>query len=116
MRELGNSGETLAAYFLKQKGYRILERNYTTPIGEIDIIAKEGETIVFIEVKTRTDISFGYPFESVHIKKIQKLKKTALCYMKKQGRESSARFDVISIILKEHGNPEIEHIKDAFEV
>lgn len=115
MKYLGIEGENLAVKFLKSSGYKIIARNYKTPIGEIDIIAKDGETIVFIEVKTRTDDAFGYPFEAVHTKKKQKLKKLALLYLKKQKKECPARFDVLSIY-KSYGKYEIEHIKDAFEV
>jgi putative endonuclease len=72
MKTLGCNGEELAAKFLKKKGYRIVARNYKTHIGEIDIIAKEGDTTVFVEVKTRANNSFGYPFESVNKSKRQK--------------------------------------------
>jgi len=116
MKTLGTEGEDLAVRFLKEKGYRIIARNYKTYFGEIDIIAKDGNTIVFIEVKTRTDVSFGYPFEAVHRKKIQKIKKLALLYLKKQGEELPVRFDVLSIFCLDNGKKEIEHIKDAFEV
>lgn len=84
MKSLGSKGEDLAVRFLKRKGYRIIERNYKTPIGEIDIIAQDGGTLVFIEVKTRTSASFGYPFEAVDRKKRQKLKNLALLYLKKR--------------------------------
>lgn len=116
MKALGIEGEDLAVKFLKKKGYRIIERNYKTFVGEIDIIAKDGDTVVFIEVKTRTDDSFGYPFEAVNRRKKQKLKNLALLYLKKQAKEYPVRFDVISIFRKDNGEKEIEHIKDAFEV
>jgi len=116
MRALGSEGEDLAVKFLKKNGYRILSRNYKTPIGEIDIIAKDGNTTVFIEVKTRTNDFFGYPFEAVNKGKRQKLKNLALLYLKKQGKELPVRFDVLSITCAENGNKKIEHIKDAFEV
>ena len=76
MKALGSKGEDLAIQFLKKKGYRIIDRNYKTSVGEIDIIARDGNTIVFVEVKTRTDDSFGYPFEAVNKKKRQKLQKS----------------------------------------
>jgi putative endonuclease len=116
MKALGTKGEDLAVRFLQKKGYRIVKRNYKTPVGEIDIIAKDGDTIVFIEVKTRTDISFGYPFEAVNNRKRQKLKNLALLYLKRQGKESPVRFDVLSIFCMDDGKKDIEHIKDAFEV
>jgi putative endonuclease len=116
MKALGTKGEDLAVRFLQKKGYRIVKRNYKTPVGEIDIIARDGDTIVFIEVKTRTDISFGYPFEAVNKRKRQKLKNLALLYLKRQGKESPVRFDVLSIFCMDDGKKDIEHIKDAFEV
>jgi len=116
MRALGSEGEDLAVKFLRKKGYRIISRNYKNYIGEIDIIAKDGETVVFIEVKTRANDSFGFPFESVHRKKRQKLKNLALLYLKKLGEELPVRFDVLSITCAENGNMEIDHIQDAFEV
>jgi len=116
MKALGIEGEDLAVKFLKKIGYRIVAKNYKTQIGEIDIIAKDGDTTVFIEVKTRTNDSFGYPFEAVHSGKRQKLKNLALLYLKKQGKELPVRFDVLSILCAEDGKKEIEHIRDAFEV
>jgi putative endonuclease len=116
MNALGTEGEDLAVRFLREKGYGIITRNYKTPVGEIDIIAKDGNTIVFIEVKTRTDVSFGYPFEAVNKKKRHKLKNLALLYLKSKGKEYPVRFDVLSIFCMDKGKKEIEHIKDAFEV
>ena len=115
MKQVGSKGEDLAAEFLKGKGYRIIGRNYKTPIGELDIIAKDGETLVFIEVKTRSSNAFGYPFEAVDSRKKHKLKNLALFYLKNQKKNCAARFDVISINLT-GTKKEIEHIKDAFEV
>jgi putative endonuclease len=116
MTTLGSEGEDLAIQFLRRKGYRIISRNYKNYIGEIDIIAQDGETVVFIEVKTRANDSFGSPFEAVHRKKRQKLRNLALLYLKKQGEELPVRFDVLSITCTKNGNMEIDHIQDAFEV
>ena len=116
MKDLGTKGENLAVRFLMKKGYSVIQRNHKTPFGEIDIIAQDGNTIVFVEVKTRRDTFFGYPFEAVTRRKINKLKKSALFYLKKQRRESPARFDVLSIFNTDSGLFEIEHFIDAFEV
>jgi putative endonuclease len=115
MNNLGRDGENIAAEFLLKKGYRILEKNFRTVFGEIDIIAQDSGIVVFIEVKARTDIFFGYPFEAVNPKKIEKIRKTALCFLKKIKKAVPARFDVLSIHF-ENGKAKIEHIKDAFEV
>ena len=113
---LGSEGEEVAVRFLKKKRYGIIARNYKTPIGEIDIIAKDGDTIVFVEVKTRANDIFGYPFEAVNQNKRRKLKNLALLYLKKQRKELPVRFDVISIFCGQDGRKELEHIIDAFEV
>lgn len=115
MNSLGREGEDIAVAFFREKGYRILEKNYRTVFGEIDIIARDREVLVFIEVKTRTDDAFGYPFEAVNGRKREKIRKVALCFMKKLKREVAARFDVLSIERSGTGH-RIEHIKDAFEV
>ena len=115
MNTLGKDGENIAAAFLEKKGFRIIEKNYRTVFGEIDIIAQDRGVIVFVEVKTRTDITFGHPFEAVNPKKREKIRKVALCFMKRQKKEFPARFDVLSIYF-EHGRQQIEHIQDAFEV
>ena len=115
MNTLGKDGENIAAAFLEKKGFRIIEKNYRTVFGEIDIIARDRGVIVFVEVKTRSDITFGYPFEAVNPKKREKIRKSALCFMKGQKKESPARFDVMSIT-KDKGETRIEHIQDAFEV
>ncbi len=114
MRLLGTKGEDLALKFLKKKGYRILSRNYKTPLGEIDIVAEDGGTLVFVEVKTRADDSFGLPFEAVDSRKREKLRKVALYYLKNRcKRDLPSRFDVLSIRAGQRN--EIEHIIDAFE-
>lgn len=116
MSRLGGKGEVLAAEFLKKRGYTIVAYNYKTRVGEIDIIAKDGETIVFVEVKTRSDTLFAAPYESINALKIQKIKNAASLFLQKQKREFPARFDVISITLPKNGKTEIHHIRDAFEM
>jgi len=114
MRLLGTKGEDLAVEFLKRKGYRIISRNFRTPFGEIDIIAEDKRTIVFVEVKTRADSTFGRPFEAVDYRKRERLRKVALFYLKHSGKDSPSRFDVLSIEL-DGGRNRVEHIIDAFE-
>ena len=109
---LGRAGEVKAAEFLKKKGLKILEKNYKTHIGEIDIIAKDNHTIVFIEVKTRADDFFGAPSEAVNRKKQEKYYKVALEYLTKtSNNDSLCRFDVIEI-----ENGQINHIVNAFSM
>lgn len=107
---LGTSGEVLAKKFLEKKGYRIVEVNYVNKIGEIDIIAKQGETIVFVEVKTRSSLKFGRPSEVVGLNKQNKIRSVALSYLKTtKNLETPARFDVIEVL-----GEEIRHIENAF--
>jgi putative endonuclease len=110
---LGPEGEDIAVKYLQAKGFKIVYRNYKTPIGEADIVAGDQGTTVFVEVKTRSSERFGEPFEAVNIRKREKLKKIALYYQIQQGTETSIRFDVISIKSMEN-NCIVEHIVDAF--
>lgn len=112
----GGKGEILAAGFLKKKGYQVVRMNYRTPIGEIDIIATEGDTLVFVEVKSRESIEYGEPFESVNRKKRRKIVNVALLYLKGLKRKElpPCRFDVVSIRY-EDDSPRFDLIKDAFE-
>lgn len=114
-KSLGNKGEEIASVFLKKKGLKILERNYRTPAGEIDIIAKDGNTLVFVEVKTRTGDLFGQPVEAICQRKRKTMERTALYYILKGKQECPARFDVIGIKILS-GREEIEHLKNAFEI
>lgn len=112
---LGSDGERLAVKHLKKKGYAILKKNYRSPLGEIDIIARDGEVVVFVEVKTRTGDAFGHPMEAVDIRKQRKIQSVALHYLK--GIKSpmpAVRFDIISVWLGDR--QEIEHLSDAFEM
>lgn len=113
--KLGEQGEEYAVQFLREKGYRILKRNYKTRIGELDIIASDGGTLVFVEVKSRESIKYGRPFEAVNYYKKRKIANVALLYLKKLKDIPPCRFDVVSIFF-ENGKPECELIKDAFEV
>lgn len=115
MKQVGIKGEDIAAEFLKKKGYRLISRNFKTPVGEIDIIASDGKTLVFAEVKTRRDSAFGEPFEAVDYRKREKIKKVALYYLKNIcKKEAPSRFDVLSIEL-DGDKGKVEHIIDAFE-
>ena len=109
----GKRSEIIAANFLKEKGYKILEINYKNNVGEIDIIAKDKDYIVFVEVKSRLSQKFGHPFEAIDEIKQQKIHAVASLYMVKNHKYGSlCRFDAISILGLE--NPEITHIVDAF--
>ncbi len=114
-RKFGQDSEALAEELLRQKGYEILVRNWRTKEGEIDIIARDGETLVFVEVKARRTRSFGHPKYAVSRKKQQKLSLTALAYLKMTSQvQSKARFDVVTFV-SAGGGQEIEIVRNAFE-
>jgi putative endonuclease len=113
-KTLGDRGEDLAATALKKRGYKVLERNYRTPLGEIDLIARHRGVLVFIEVKTRTSARFGAGQEAVHYGKQSRYRKLADYYLKhKRLGEVAVRFDVVGILWQE-GKPQIEVIEGAF--
>lgn len=114
---LGSSGEEIAADFLQAKGYRILFKNYKIKLGEIDIIAKDKDTFVFVEVKTRHNEKFGLPAESVSPNKQKQLSKVAVAFLKEKNLfDKKARFDVLSVILSRREGRRIDLIQDAFEL
>ncbi|PIV21224.1 MAG: YraN family protein [Deltaproteobacteria bacterium CG_4_8_14_3_um_filter_45_9] len=115
-KELGKKGEEAALRFLKKRGYRIIEKNYVCKMGEMDIIAREKDTLVFVEVKTRTSTLFGPPQLAVNSSKQRQLSKVALNYLnEKRLKDVKARFDVVAILLGQKGE-EIELIRDAFDL
>jgi len=112
---LGKRGEDLATAYLQKKGFQIVVRNYRQKTGEVDIIAKDKKTFVFIEVKTRSSLLYGQPFEAVTTKKQAQLNRIALDYMTRNKiNNHAARFDVISILIEKNKNPEIEHLQNCF--
>ena len=114
-KELGKAGEEIALKFLKEKGFEIIEQNYRYGHGEIDIIAKDGEIIVFIEVKTRKNLEFGPPEMSVTKNKQRQIRKIAGAYLlEKNIKDVDCRLDVVAILLNKNLPPEINHIENAF--
>lgn len=113
-RELGQRGEALAVAHLKRKGLRIETRNFRCRLGEIDLIARDGNVLVFVEVRSRTSREFGLPQESVDYRKQQRLRRIAQVYL--QGRpETAVRFDVVAVLFDRSGNlVHLEHIPNAF--
>jgi putative endonuclease len=101
---------------LKQNGYKILEQNYRNQLGEIDIIAREKKTLVFVEVKSRKSVRYGSPKWAVTPRKQRQISMVALSYLKSSGQSHAhARFDVVTVIANRDGL-QIEIIKNAFEL
>ena len=115
---LGKQGEELALKFLRKKGYKILESNYKTKLGEIDIIATDKDAVCFVEVKLRNSLRFGLPQEAVSVVKQRQISKAALQFLKINNLlDKKARFDIVSII----NDPQtqvsnIDLIQNAFEL
>jgi putative endonuclease len=114
--EFGKAGEDLALKKVESLGYKCIARNYRCSLGELDLIARDGETLVFIEIKTRKGRSLDYAKEAVHARKQRQMSKVALAYMKRTGCEDAkARFDVV--VIHQRGlDKEIEVIRNAFDL
>lgn len=116
LQQFGKKSESLAVRHLKKNKYKILEKNYRTKAGEIDIIARDRDTLAFIEVKARRSDEYGHPKEAVTRQKQKKISLVAMQYLKETRQsDARARFDVVSIRF-DRNRPEIEIIKNAFEV
>jgi len=115
-RSLGQRGEDAAARFLRRLGYKIVARQSRLRIGELDIVAVDGRTVVFVEVRTRTDQQHGHPAETVDREKQRRLTRMALAYLKGHGLlNHAARFDVVAVTwAADAKQPQIEHFRDAF--
>ena len=110
---LGKKGEDLAEACLKKKGYRIVERNFRCPFGEIDLIARDGKTVVFVEIKARSRASLSPPYLAVNKTNRKKITKSAEYYLSiKKAGPLECRFDIVSIVFGK--DPEVEVIQMAF--
>jgi putative endonuclease len=113
---LGKLGEELALKRIRALGYRIITRNYRCPLGELDIVAKDGDALVFLEIKTRKGKSLGYAKEAVNERKRRQLSRVALAYMKSKGYcDVRSRFDVVAINFRGE-EQQIEVIQNAFDL
>jgi putative endonuclease len=114
-RELGQAGERLAEKFLRRLGYRRLARNYVTPVGEIDLIMRDGDTVVFVEIKTRRSAALADPVEQLRpAQQRHLLKATEWFLARSRHGDAPCRYDVVGITLREGEEPVIEHVVDAF--
>lgn len=113
--ELGKLGEDIAVHYLTKKGYKIYDRNVKNRIGELDIIAIDGNTLVFVEVKTREGADFGLPYEAIDYRKQQKIKNTAIAFLKYKNlyEKVDIRFDCVSV-LSEYDTYKIDHLQNIF--
>jgi putative endonuclease len=113
--ELGRSGESVALEYLKAKKYKIVEKGFRFLRGEIDIIAYDGRTLVFVEVKTRKSVKFSQPEESITPAKRKQLRKVAQGYLLRRNiQDVECRFDVLSLTFDDLEGYTVKHISDAF--
>lgn len=113
---LGRQGEDIAAGVLRKSGYKILARNFRVPVGELDLVAQDGEVIVFVEVKTRRGNRCGTPGQSVDWRKQQKLLRAAEWYLQQNRMDGeSCRFDVMEVYIYSETHWDVRQIKGAFE-
>ncbi len=115
----GQKGEKRAAAFFRLRGYRILEHNYRVPQGEIDLVVKKGDTLVFVEVKTRKDDSHGTPLEAVSPLKVRRVSAAAAVYLAQYPSDFAAcRFDIVAVGPEKNwlGWPRVQHFENAFAV
>ena len=115
VKPLGISGEALAEDHLRGLGYQIVDRDVRTPLGQLDLVARDGTTLVFVEVKTRAGHGFGLPQEAVDAKKIRKLRQLALYYLKIQPHGGPFRFDVVGLTVSAGRLTRVDHIKNAID-
>ncbi|HYM50137.1 MAG TPA: YraN family protein [Candidatus Limnocylindrales bacterium] len=114
-RALGVSGEALAAEHLRGLGYRILGTDVRTPLGQLDLIAQDGDTLVFVEVKARGGVAFGLPQEGVGAHKIRKLQQLARYVLQRHPHPGPVRFDVIGLVVRGGRVLRLDHIKNAID-
>jgi putative endonuclease len=112
---LGLSGEALAEDHLRGLGYQIVEKDVRTPLGQLDLVAIDGKTLVFVEVKTRAGHGYGLPQESVDSRKIRKLRQLGLYYLKIRPHRGAVRFDVVGLTVREGRLIRVDHIKNAID-
>ncbi|HEY1599196.1 MAG TPA: YraN family protein [Pirellulales bacterium] len=117
VRTLGQRGEDAAARFLRRRGYKIVARGDRAVLGELDLVAVDGRTIVFVEVKTRESHDKGHPADAVDREKQRRLSRLAVAYLRRHDLlEQQARFDVVAVTWSRHARrPVIEHFQHAFE-
>jgi putative endonuclease len=115
-QELGSRGEDLATAYLERQGFRIIARNHRSRLGELDLVARDGDEVVFVEVKTRIGGSDVAPDESVTASKLERLGRLAERYMSEQGRADDPwRVDVVAVVVDQHGQVRrIDHLRGAF--
>ena len=116
-KPLGDRGEQLAADHLVRAGWTVLHRNFRLGKKEIDLVARRGEVVAFVEVKTRAGLGYGHPLEAITAKKRREIHQVAAAWMERHGKPDDVyRFDAVAILLPSGGEAVIEHVEDAWRM
>jgi putative endonuclease len=116
-KDLGDRGEELAARFLQAVGWEVVDRNFRMGRKEIDLVARRGEVVAFVEVKTRAGLGYGHPLEAITWKKRREIQQVAAAWIDRNGRPGDVyRFDAVAVQLPSGGPPLIEHVEDAWRM
>ncbi len=114
--ELGRQGERLAEKYLRRRGLKTVVRRFSTPVGELDLVMLDGQTVVFVEVKTRRSRAFADPQDAITGEKIGRLARAARWFLQsRRWYDRPCRFDAVAVTIPTVGEPEIEHIPEAFD-
>ena len=113
--ELGKKGEALAADFLAEAGMQVVERNWRCSQGEIDLVVRDGDELVFVEVKTRSSLGFGHPLEAITVAKLARLRRLAGAWCAAHpGERGLVRIDAVAVVAPTFGAVMVEHVKRVF--
>ena len=116
-KPLGDRGEALAAAHLERAGWVIADRNFRIGHREIDLVARRGEVVAFVEVKTRSGLGFGHPLEAITHRKRREIRQVAAVWVDRHGRPGDVyRFDAVAVLTVAGGDPEVEHVEDAWRL
>ena len=116
-KTFGDRGEDLAARHLERAGWKVLDRNFRMGRKEIDLVARRGEVVAFVEVKTRAGSGYGHPLEAITWKKRREIQQVAAAWIDRKGRPGDTyRFDAVAVMIAGGGEPRIEHVEDAWRM
>jgi len=116
-KPLGDRGERLAAEHLERRGWTILARNFRVGHREVDLVARRGGIVAFVEVKTRAGLGYGHPLEAITPQKRREIQQVAQIWVERHGRPGDEyRYDAIAVLIVDGGGPVIEHVEDAWRM
>ena len=116
-KPVGDRGERLAAEHLERAGWTILARNFRVGHREVDLVARRGEVVAFVEVKTRAGLGYGYPLEAITLRKRREIQQVATVWVERHGKPDDVyRYDAVAVLILAGREPEIEHVEDAWRM